>query len=150
MLFSHGTEGVGLATIARWQQAVEKARCRTRLVGVDASRYPRDFAVFSRYAKHLARLGPRYARPEPMSCAYFEQALAMEGSSEGVRERRTFARPLSADKRFVWPSFCTTDGVRLTCRYCPPLPGGAIGVLLLHWQWRRFAAAFRYRRTLGR
>lgn len=85
MLFSHGTEGVGLATIARWKEALEKAHCRTRLVGVDASRYPRDFAVFSRYAKHLARLGPRYARPDPMTCTYFEQALAREGAAEGVR-----------------------------------------------------------------
>ncbi|MEO9333812.1 hypothetical protein ABI260_16115 [Pseudomonas guguanensis] len=84
LLFSHGTEGVGLAPIERWQQLLGWARVEGRLVGVDPSRYPRDFATFTRFAEDLARLGPRWDLPEPMSIAFFEEALQRHGANAEV------------------------------------------------------------------
>ncbi len=36
MLFSHGVESIGLASIDAWQKLLKRARERGRLVGVDA------------------------------------------------------------------------------------------------------------------
>lgn len=84
LLFSHGTEGVGLAPIERWKQLLGFARQQGRLIGVDGARYPRDFATFTRFAQDLARLGPRRPPPPPMDNAFFEQALQRHGRAEHV------------------------------------------------------------------
>ncbi|MGH8419591.1 MAG: hypothetical protein ACRER8_20290 [Pseudomonas sp.] len=87
MLFSHGTEGVGLATMQRWQQALSKAAGVTRLIGVDANRYPRDFATFTRFARDLQQLKPRFQSPLPMSLDFFEPALQRHGEPWGIKMR---------------------------------------------------------------
>ena len=51
---------------------------------MDPSRYPRDFATFTRFAEDLARLGPRWDLPEPMSIAFFEEALQRHGANAEV------------------------------------------------------------------
>jgi len=47
-------------------------------------------------------------------------------------ERRTRARALDFNPRFVWVSVMTIDGLAITCRYCPAQAGGTLAVLLLH------------------
>lgn len=64
-LFSHGVESVGLASIDGWRQALRHARKVGAFVGVDPAAYPRDFAVFVRFHRELARI--RDVHPLPLS-----------------------------------------------------------------------------------
>jgi hypothetical protein len=56
MLFSHGTLSHGLADAPTWQRLADRARRRGRLLGVDSTEFPFDFAVFARYARALRSL----------------------------------------------------------------------------------------------
>jgi hypothetical protein len=84
MLFSHGTEGVGLTSIGEWRALISRAKREGRFLGVDERRYPRDFATFVRFDRALARLGPQYAMPAPMPLAFFEDTLRRVGPSYGI------------------------------------------------------------------
>ena len=76
MLFSHGVDSVGLVPIEHWQAIIERARKRSGLIGVDAERYPRDFAIFLRYQRDLRRTIPaRYPMPGPLSLEQFDDFL---------------------------------------------------------------------------
>ena len=55
MLFSHGVDSIGLASIERWRALLAQAERRGEWVGVDSTVYPRDFAVFVRYHDDLRR-----------------------------------------------------------------------------------------------
>lgn len=86
MLFPHGVRSVGLAPAARWQQ-------RATLLGVDAARFPADFAALVRAQKALSRqpwprLGP-LARLEP---GELDELLAADEGRPGVALERG-ARP---------------------------------------------------------
>jgi hypothetical protein len=50
LLFSHGTDSIGLAGVERWRRL-------GTLVAVDEHAFPRDFATFFRYGRALERLG---------------------------------------------------------------------------------------------
>jgi len=67
MLFSHGTESIGLAPIHDWEELVARARKIGAFVGVDTKAFPRDFAVFARAHRELTRTHHLYPRPDPMS-----------------------------------------------------------------------------------
>jgi hypothetical protein len=56
LLFSHGVESRGLADARTWQHIAGRARHRGRLLGVDPSAFPADFAVFARYTSALRSL----------------------------------------------------------------------------------------------
>jgi hypothetical protein len=84
MLFSHGTESVGLTGIREWRALLAKPKREGRFLGVDERRYPRDFATFVRFDRALAALGPQYDMPAPMPLAFFEDALRKGGSSYGI------------------------------------------------------------------
>jgi hypothetical protein len=56
MLFNHGTRSRGLAEVRTWQELAGRARVRGRLLGVDPTAFPADFASFARYAKALRSL----------------------------------------------------------------------------------------------
>lgn len=84
MLFSHGTEGVGVTSIDEWGALTAKAKREGRFLGVDARRYPRDFATFVRFDRALAELKPQYGLPEPMPLAFFEDALRKHGARHGI------------------------------------------------------------------
>lgn len=88
MLFSHGTEGVGFAPTQRWLEALQKTRGIRRLIGVDAKRFPRDFATFTRFAEDLSQLQPRFVQPPPMSIDFFETALQRHCSPDGIKLQR--------------------------------------------------------------
>lgn len=71
-LFSHGTDGVGVAPIERWQSLLRHAGRDGALLGVDPRRYPRDFASFARFGVELRQLGPRLPLPSPLGVGEFE------------------------------------------------------------------------------
>jgi hypothetical protein len=66
MLFSHGTEGVGVVSIDRWRRLLDRARRLGYFVGVDESRYPHDFATFIRFHRDLVKLGLPFDAPAPL------------------------------------------------------------------------------------
>jgi len=84
MLFSHGTEGIGLAQLADWRRLLGQARRRSGFVGVDEARYPRDFATFIRFQRELHRLRPVHEPPPPLSLARFDETLRSRGPRFGI------------------------------------------------------------------
>jgi hypothetical protein len=84
MLFSHGTEGIGLAHLSDWRRVIGQARREGRFVGVDESRYPRDFATFTRFQQDLHRLGPIHEPPPPLALSRFDELLRSRGPRFGV------------------------------------------------------------------
>jgi hypothetical protein len=84
MLFSHGTQSIGLASIARWRALLNRATRSGRFLGVDEQSYPRDFATFARFAQDLAKLRPVFDLPPPLGCARFEALLKQHGPAHDV------------------------------------------------------------------
>jgi len=84
-LFSHGVESVGVVPIGRWRSILGRARRRGAFVGVDAARYPRDFAVFARHHLSLRRSAPPHPLPQPLTPQELEQFLERAGESYPVR-----------------------------------------------------------------
>lgn len=83
-VFSHGTEGVGLAPIQAWQRLASRGRRPGRLLGVDPSRYPRDFATFTRYFDAVRELAPVSPAPPSLSLTRFEALLGAHAAPCGV------------------------------------------------------------------
>lgn len=74
MLFSHGTESIGLTPIGTWQHLVGRARRSGTLLGADPEVYPRDFAGLVRAHRELTRVPARRV-PPPMSFREAESVL---------------------------------------------------------------------------
>ncbi len=85
MLFSHGTEGVGVVGIDRWRRLLARARRRAYFVGVDESCYPRDFATFVRFHHDLVKLGLPFGAPASLPLEKFEELVRGYGPRFGVR-----------------------------------------------------------------
>jgi hypothetical protein len=83
MLFSHGTEGIGLASIDQWRDLVSRGG-KGRFLGVDEDRYPRDFATLIRYHQDLARIGPVEGIPSPLAPQRFEALATRYGPRFGI------------------------------------------------------------------
>ncbi|MFC7343969.1 hypothetical protein [Saccharopolyspora griseoalba] len=66
MLFSHGTESIGLATAEQWLELVGRARKVGTLAGCDTAAYPRDFASLVRAQRDLSRVRHRHPMPAPL------------------------------------------------------------------------------------
>ncbi|MBV8092972.1 MAG: hypothetical protein JO110_07025 [Acetobacteraceae bacterium] len=85
MLFSHGTEGVGVAPIDAWRRLAACGRRPGRLLGVDPQRYPRDFATFARFHRDLEKLGPVLPElPPPLPLDRFESLLRSYAKGSGI------------------------------------------------------------------
>lgn len=84
MLFSHGTHSIGLAPIERWRALLDRATSAGRFVGVDAQRYPLDFATFVRFGQDLAKLRPVFDPPPALDWRRFEALLKQHGPSHDV------------------------------------------------------------------
>ena len=84
LLFSHGTEGVGLAHIDDWRRQLARARREGRFLGVDERRYPRDFATFGQFHRALAALGPSFDPPNRLSLEMFEALVRTLGPAKSV------------------------------------------------------------------
>jgi hypothetical protein len=65
MLFSHGTDSIGLAPITRWRALLQRARQHGAFLGVDEKSYPRDFATLVRYHQDIKHLATSYPLPVP-------------------------------------------------------------------------------------
>ncbi|MEK0081621.1 hypothetical protein [Benzoatithermus flavus] len=85
MLFSHGTEGVGVTPIETWRALLGRARRRGLFLGVDEARYPRDFATFVRFHRDLDRLGAEQDPPQPLAPDRFEALLRALAGRRGVQ-----------------------------------------------------------------
>jgi hypothetical protein len=86
MLFSHGVESPGLASIDRWRSVLNRATRRGAFVGVDEAIYPRDFATFARYHDQLQHaIRARYALPAPLSLGELDAFLDRTGDRYAVR-----------------------------------------------------------------
>jgi hypothetical protein len=80
ILFSHGVESVGLASIDDWSRVLDRARKIGVFTGVAARAYPRDFAVFARAHRELARTRHRVPVPaRPLDVADVEEFLEKGG-----------------------------------------------------------------------
>lgn len=90
MLFSHGIRGAGFAPIERWRAILGRARERGFFIGVEESRYPRDFATFKRYHDDMRQLRPRNPLPDRLELDELDAFLAEAGDRYAVRwdERR--------------------------------------------------------------
>ena len=85
MLFSHGTEGAGVAPIAEWRRLLSRARRSGYFLGVDEARFPRDFATFIRFHRALTELGMPFELPPSLSLRRFEELVRQHGSRYGIR-----------------------------------------------------------------
>ncbi|MDA3644433.1 hypothetical protein LZ318_30515 [Saccharopolyspora indica] len=65
MLFSHGTESIGLSGIDDWRRLLDRAGRRGELLGVDPRAFPRDFAGLVRAHRELSRVRPCWELPPP-------------------------------------------------------------------------------------
>ncbi len=84
LLFSHGTESIGWESSTGWR-ALPDGRSAD-LAGADAGIYPRDFAIFARYADALwRRLGPRHSLPPARDLRELEHFLDQNGSRYAVQ-----------------------------------------------------------------
>jgi hypothetical protein len=84
MLFAHGTDSIGLASIERWRSLINRARGRGIFLGVDERSYPRDFATFARYHSAL----PEPSEPlelEPLAWPELEDFIQRNRSRFAVR-----------------------------------------------------------------
>ncbi|HIY41642.1 MAG TPA: hypothetical protein H9836_10985 [Candidatus Nocardiopsis merdipullorum] len=62
-LFSHGVESVGLAHADQWARVLDRATKVGSFLGTDPSVFPRDFAVFAKVRRDLARVRGRQPIP---------------------------------------------------------------------------------------
>jgi hypothetical protein len=85
MLFSHGTEGAGFARIDRWREILERARRAGYFLGVDESKYPRDFVTFKNYHLAMRRLRPRNPLPERLTPDELDAFVTEHGGRYAVR-----------------------------------------------------------------
>ncbi len=84
MLFSHGTDSIGLAEIDRWQALLSHARDEGALIGVDEARFPRDFATFARFDSALRERAPLLPPPPPLSTEKVMAGIKRYGAKYGV------------------------------------------------------------------
>ena len=85
MLFSHCVNSIGLASIERWKSILDGARKQGEFVGVDARRYPKDFATFVRYHSESDRLSAQYPMPETLTLDQLDAFVKRVGDRYPVR-----------------------------------------------------------------
>jgi hypothetical protein len=80
MLFSHGTDSAGLASIQEWRSVLNRAKQRGEFVGVDEKAYPRDFASMMRYYTDLKeKVSQRYALPSSLTLEQLDRFIEEKG-----------------------------------------------------------------------
>jgi hypothetical protein len=75
MLFSHGVDSIGVASIDRWRSILQKARQQGRFIGVDEDKYPKDILTYLRYNRALRQIPGRFPMPDPLSLEQFDTFL---------------------------------------------------------------------------
>ena len=80
MLFSHGTDSAGLASIEQWRSVLKQAKQRGEFVGVDEKAYPRDFASMMRYYTDLKeKVSERYSLPSSLTLEQLDRFIEERG-----------------------------------------------------------------------
>lgn len=85
MLFAHGADSIGLASIDRWRSLLDRARGRGHFLGVSTRDYPRDFATFARYHSDLRKVSAPKVAPQPLTLEQLESILERTGPHDHVR-----------------------------------------------------------------
>jgi hypothetical protein len=85
MLFQHGVNGPGLASVERWREILARATEHGQFLGVNPAKHPRDFAAFFRYHSELKKLPPRYPMPGPLAGEVLDDFLSTCGGEYAVR-----------------------------------------------------------------
>ncbi|MFD0883838.1 hypothetical protein ACFQ08_04610 [Streptosporangium algeriense] len=75
LLFSHGVESVGLASVEQWRRVLARAEKVGVFTGVDPRAYPRDFAGLARAHRELSRIRTTYPMPLPLPWPHAETFL---------------------------------------------------------------------------
>lgn len=84
LLFSPGTESIGMAPLARWQGLLDRAMHKGALVGVDTERYPHDFAALARFDAALRARAPLFSPPPALSVEKVIGGIERYGARHGV------------------------------------------------------------------
>ena len=84
-LFSHGVESIGLAGPDRWTRIARTGGLRGGFLGVDPSRFPRDFAVFGRFDRALGHLAGPGRIPDVLTLDELDGFLQTRGPRYAVR-----------------------------------------------------------------
>lgn len=80
MLFSHGADSIGLASIEQWRSVLKRAKQRGEFVGVDEKVYPRDFASMIRYYTDLKeKISERYPLPKALTLEQLDRFIEEKG-----------------------------------------------------------------------
>jgi hypothetical protein len=80
MLFSHGVDSIGLAPIQRWRAILKRAQQHGSFIGVDARKFPRDFATFVRYHTEIQQqIHARYPLSAPLALSQLDTFLEQAG-----------------------------------------------------------------------
>ena len=113
MLFAHGTDSIGLASIERWRGLLARARGSGRFLGVDERSYPRDFATFARYHAALPKV-PDPLDPEPVGWSELKDFMLrhqarfavqwLPGAAAGVSDDPPLGSDQAAELRAGLPS----------------------------------------------
>jgi hypothetical protein len=85
MLFSHGVDSIGLASIGQWRSVLQRARKHGSFVGVDEGKFPRDFAAFVRYHADVKKVPARYPMPGVLLLAQLDEFLGRTGDRYPVQ-----------------------------------------------------------------
>jgi hypothetical protein len=80
ILFSHGTNSIGLPSIERWRTVFNRARKRGEFVGVEEDKFPRNFATLIRYYTDLKRqIHARYPVPGSLTLEQLDKFIQEAG-----------------------------------------------------------------------
>lgn len=74
MILSHGKDSLGITSIERWHELMQKATGTYDFIGMDSTKYPKDLAVYARYSRDLKKkVKGDYPMPEPITLTAFEK-----------------------------------------------------------------------------
>ncbi len=86
MLFSHGVDSIGLASIEDWRTILNRARVRGEFVGVQEDKYPADLATLVRYHTEIKRIiEARYPLPQSLTLQQLDDFIQTAGDRFLVR-----------------------------------------------------------------
>ena len=84
-LFSHGADSTGLAHVTRWRSLLERTTSSSwGFLGVDAERFPSDFASFGRFHHELRKLDQGRPLPTPITLGELDEFLRSGVNDPGV------------------------------------------------------------------
>ncbi len=86
-LFPHGVRSAGYASVQRWCHAALDHGIAPTIAGVDADKWPADFAALATYAGELNRRVPAGEYPPRLSLADAAAAVSRHGRAHGVEWR---------------------------------------------------------------